>query len=197
MRCLVGDAIRTWDSRVPQAEFAHNNAFNRSLGFFPFQVVYGIVPRGLVALSNLPDRTRLHGDAATFVDSLAHIHDQAVANLESSTTKYKESADLHRHKLVFEVGNLVWAYLTKDRMPSHAYNKLKAKKIGPLQVLERINDNAYRLQLPANISTSDVFNVKYLSRYLGTPTVPDSGSNPSHPGSPDAAASMKVAPTSV
>lgn len=26
-------------------------------------------------------------------------------------------------------------------MPAHAYNKLKAKMIGPLEVLERINDN--------------------------------------------------------
>lgn len=37
----------------------------------------------------------------------------------------------------------MWVYFTRDRMPSHAYNKLKAKKIRPLVVLERINDNAY------------------------------------------------------
>ena len=72
-------------------------------------------------------------------------------------------------------------------MPAHAYNKLKAKKIGPLTVLERINDNVYRLQLPAHITTSDVFNVRYLSRYAPPDPVPDLRSNLSHPGRPDAA----------
>lgn len=62
---------------------------------------------------------------------------------------------------MFEVSNYVWAFLTKDRMPSHAYNKLKNKKIGPLIVLECINDNTYRLQLPAHINMSDVFSVHY------------------------------------
>ncbi|KAL0788306.1 hypothetical protein Bca101_004552 [Brassica carinata] len=72
-------------------------------------------------------------------------------------------------------------------MPAHVYNKLKAKKIGPLTVLERINDNAYRLQLPANINTSDVFNVRYLSRFVPPDADPDSRSNPSNLTGPDAA----------
>lgn len=163
LRCLVGDAIQTWDKKLQQAEFAHNHALNRSLGFCPFQVVYGIIPRGPVALSNLPDRTRLHGEASTFVAAIKDIHDKAIVNLETSATKYKASADSHRRRLVFEVGDNVWAYFTRDRMPAREYNKLKAKKIGPLKVLERINDNAYRLELPQGINTSDVFNVKYLS----------------------------------
>ncbi|KAL0847509.1 hypothetical protein Bca101_020755 [Brassica carinata] len=72
-------------------------------------------------------------------------------------------------------------------MPAHSYNKLKAKKIGPLEVLERINDNAYRLQLPAHITTSDVFNVRHLSRYVPPDPLPDLGSNLSNPGGPDVA----------
>ena len=66
-------------------------------------------------------------------------------------------------------------------MPAHAYNKLKAKKIGPLTIVERINDNAYRLQ------TSDMFNVRYLSRYAPPDPVSDSRLNLSNPGGPDAA----------
>lgn len=80
-------------------------------------------------------------------------------------------------------------------MPAHAYNKLTSKKIGPLKVLECINDNAYRLELPADINTSNVFNVKYLLRYVSATTPLDSRSNLSYPGSPDAAASLSLAPT--
>lgn len=70
-----------------------------------------MIPRGHVDLSNLPDRTRIHGDASTFVDSLKKLHDRVVTNLESSSSKYKLAADLHHRKLVFEVGDFVWANL--------------------------------------------------------------------------------------
>lgn len=194
LRCLVGDSIRTWDAKLPQAEFTHNHSLNHSLGFCPFEVVYGIIPRGPVDISTLPDRTRLHVDATTFVDTLADVHRTAIENLGASASKYKTAADAHRRRLVFQVGDLVWAYLTRDHMPAHAYNKLKSRKIGPLEVLDRINDNAYCLKLPADINTSDVFNVKYLSHFLpATPTL-DSGWNLSNLGGPDAAASLIVAP---
>ena len=62
----------------------------------------------------------------------------------------------------FDVGDFVWAVLTKDRFPAGEYNKLSAKKIGPLEVLEKINPNVYRLKLPSHVHTADVFNVKHL-----------------------------------
>lgn len=173
-------------SKLPQAEFAHNHSCNRSSGFSPFHIIYGLIPRGPVDLSSLPDLTRVHGVAQDFVTDIKRIHEIAHTNLEASADKYKASADSHRRRLMFEVGDLVWAVLTKDRMPSHAYNKLKAKKFGPLKVLERINDNAYRLQLPADVNTSDVFNVRYLSRFV-PPDPSDSRTNPSNLAGPDAA----------
>lgn len=36
LRGLVGDAIKSWDSKLPQSEFVHNHASNRSTGFCPF-----------------------------------------------------------------------------------------------------------------------------------------------------------------
>ncbi|CAF2074797.1 unnamed protein product [Brassica oleracea var. botrytis] len=55
LRCLVGDNIKSWDSVLCQAEFAHNHATNRSTGFSPFHVVFGLVPRGPLDLSLAPD----------------------------------------------------------------------------------------------------------------------------------------------
>ena len=106
----------------------------------------------------------------------------------------KIAADVNRSHLVFDVGDLVWAYFTRDQKLVHTYNKMKAKKLGSLEVLEVNNDNAYRLKLPGYINTSDVFNVKQLSRYVPANTSSDSGSNPSNPGSPDTAASLTLAP---
>ena len=55
----------------------------------PFQVIYGTIPRGPVALSTLPDLTRSHGDAASFVKNLAQVHSETVANLEAATAKLR------------------------------------------------------------------------------------------------------------
>lgn len=181
LRCLVGDNIKSWDTKLCQAEFAHNHALNRSLGFSPFRVVYGLQPRCPLDLSTLPDKTRCHGQAVDFVEDLQHIHNLAHDNLDSSTPKYKAAADTKRRALEFKPGDLVWVVLTKNRLPLREYNKLKSRKIGPVEVLERINPNAYRVLLPPHLNTFNVFNVKHLSPYYGTNEDLDSWSNPSKP----------------
>lgn len=45
------------------------------------------------------------------------------------------------------------------------YNKLAIRKIGLLEIVEKINPNAYQLKLPSHIKTSDVFNVKHIVPY--------------------------------
>ncbi|GKE46137.1 putative reverse transcriptase domain-containing protein [Tanacetum coccineum] len=87
------------------------------------------------------------------------VHD----NLVRGNTKYKQDAD----QVDFEVGDFVLAVLTKDRFSIGEYNKLSAKKIGPLEIVEKINSNAYRLKLPGHIRCSEVFNVKHLLPYHG------------------------------
>ena len=67
--------------------------------------------------------------------------------------------------------------LTKDRLPIHEYNKLKSRKIGPVKVIERINPNAYRVDLPQHIRTANVFNIKHLSPFKGDTDTADSEAN--------------------
>ena len=71
----------------------------------------------------------------------------------------------------------MWAVLTKDRFPVGEYNKLSAKKIGPVEIIEKIYSNAYRLKLPSHIRTADVFNVKHLVPFTGDSS-DDSDSRP-------------------
>lgn len=165
LRCLVGDNIRSWDSVLCQAEFAHNHAHNRSLGYSPFKVVYGVVPRGPLSLTTLPQPGEFHGRARELVDELTTIHAQAGDNLAGTVIKYKRAADKRRREVHFNVGDFVWAVLTKERFPVGQYNKLKHRKIGPVQIVEKVNDNAYRLLLPSHVHTADVFNVKHLFKF--------------------------------
>jgi hypothetical protein len=50
LRSLVTEHHSSWDNILPQEEFAYNDSVNRSTGKSPFQIVYGIQPRGISEL---------------------------------------------------------------------------------------------------------------------------------------------------
>ena len=80
---------------------------------------------------------------------------------DKSTLRHKG-----RKKLVFEPGDLIWLHLSKDRFPELRKSKLMPRADGPFKVLERINDNAYKLELPADFGVSPTFNIADLKPYL-------------------------------
>ena len=55
--------------------------------------------------------------------------------------------------------------MRKERFPTHRWSKLHPRGDGPFQVLERINDNAYKLDLPGEYNISCTFNVSDLSPF--------------------------------
>lgn len=165
LRCLVGDNLRSWDTLLCQAEFAHNHAHNRSLGYSPFKVVYGVVPRDPLALATTPQPGEFHGRAFELIEEITDLHTRAQDNLAGTAIKYKREVDKKRREVNFQVGDHVWAVLIKERFPTGRYKKLLPRKIGPVEFIAKINANAYKLRLPAHIHTADVFNVKHLFKF--------------------------------
>ncbi|PKI36963.1 hypothetical protein CRG98_042664 [Punica granatum] len=84
--------------------------------------------------------------------------------------------------------NHFWQSLWKmDRFSTGDYHKLAARKIGPVEVIEKINSNVYPLKLPSHIRTANVFNEKHLIPYAGDSSDDDdSMANSLHPGENDA-----------
>ena len=69
---------------------------------------------------------------------------------------------------MLEVGDLVWLHLRKDHFPDLRKSKLMPRADGPFKVIEKINDNAYKLELPADFGTvSPTFNIADLKPYFG------------------------------
>lgn len=115
----------------------------------------------------LPSKVCPHDTAEEFVGQLAQVHQSTHAHLVAVTAKYKAQVDQKRRVVDFDVDDFVWAIITKDRFSAHEYSKLAAKKIGPVEIVEKINPNACRLRLPSHVHTSDVFNVKHLCSFHG------------------------------
>ena len=83
-----------------------------------------------------------------------------------------------------------------DRFPTKRKSKLSPRGDRPFQVFERINNNAYRLDLPEEYGVSTTFNIFYLIPFAGgdgtkeeEPT--DLRSNPLQGGGYDAILSRK------
>jgi hypothetical protein len=55
--------------------------------------------------------------------------------------------------------------MSKERFPAKRRSKLLPRGDGPFQVLERINDNAYKLDLPGEYNVSTTFSVTDLSPF--------------------------------
>ena len=167
LRSLVGDQLKSWDKKLGQTEFAHNHAINCSTKLSPFEIMYGFLPQCPLDLANLSNNTKVNHKVEDFVTQLQDVHNLTRQNLLESIAKFKRDADRKRCLVDFEVGDFVWAVQTKDRFPISEYNKLSARKIGPVEIIEKINSNAYRLKLPSHIHTTDVFNAKHLVPFHG------------------------------
>ncbi|GJU78179.1 putative reverse transcriptase domain-containing protein [Tanacetum coccineum] len=166
-----------------------------STGFSPFQVVYSAQPRGPLDLMTPRVSSSVPKKVQDFVAGLNDVHKAVHKNLVRANSKYKQDADYKWRHVDFEEGDFVWAVLTKDRFPVGEFNKLSAKKIGPLEIVEKINSNAYRLELPSHIRCSDVFNVKHLIPYHGDSSDDDlsmnSRTNFVYPGGNDGGPSIE------
>jgi hypothetical protein len=165
LRSLVTEHHSQWDNILPQAEFAYNNSVNRSIGQSPFQIVYGMQPRGISELRDSEQTATRSASAEEFREAMKELHSQVREGLLNSSQEYKRRADQHRRQLQFEVGDLVLAHLRKERFPGGTYNKLKMKKIGPCRVLKRFGANAYEIELPDGIGISRIFNISDLYPY--------------------------------
>ncbi|XP_052173798.1 uncharacterized protein LOC127789074 [Diospyros lotus] len=66
---------------------------------------------------------------------------------------------------VNEKANWVWVHMRKERFPAQRKSKLAPRGDGSFQVLERINDNAYKIDLPGEYNISATFNVSDLSPF--------------------------------
>ncbi|GJR15643.1 putative reverse transcriptase domain-containing protein, partial [Tanacetum coccineum] len=193
---MVNTQLNFSSAYHPQTD-GQTEVVNRSLGnllrcLVGDHVVYSAQPRGPLDLMTPRVSSSVPKKVQDFVAGLHDVHKVVHENLVRANSKYKQDADHKRRHVDFEKGDFVWAVLTKDRFPVGEYNKLSA---GPLEIVEKINSNAYRLKLPSHIRCYDVFNVKHLIPYHGDSSDDDlamnSRTNFVYPGGNDGGPSIE------
>jgi hypothetical protein len=115
----------------------------------------------------LPSSEKLSFNAKQHAELMLKMPETTKENIERMNTKYKFSGDKGRKQLDFEPGDLVWLHLRKERFLDLRKSKLMPRADDPFKVLENINENAYKLDLPADFGVSPTFNIADFKPYLG------------------------------
>lgn len=165
LRSLVGDNPKKWDLVLPQAEFAYNRSNHSSTGRSPFFVVYGRNPFTPLDLAPSPEHQHFSVDGEEQATQIKRLHEQVREQIIKHNLQYQTRVNKHRRKVIFNEGDLVWVYLRRERFPQGRFGKLQPRADGPFRVLQRINDNAYKIDLPGHYKVSATFNIADLSPY--------------------------------
>jgi transposase InsO family protein len=163
LRCYVDEQQSNWANLLPMAEFAHNNSFINSTGCSPFRMLYGYDPHmdlridEHISIPSLQDRWT----------KIAELQTHAKEQWKRTQERSMEYVNRHRKDMEFKVGDKV-LLSTKNLRFKIPKKKLWKRFIGPLQVIDRVGSNAYRLQLPSEWRMHNVFNIEYLEPFKGS-----------------------------
>jgi hypothetical protein len=94
------------------------------------------------------------------------MHETTKHNIEKMNEKYRIAGSKGRKEVKLELGDLVWLHLRKDRFSDLRKSKLIPRADGPFKIIKKINDNAYKLDLPPEFGVSPTFNISDLKPYL-------------------------------
>jgi hypothetical protein len=87
------------------------------------------------------------------------MHETTKLNIEKMNEKYRITASKGHKEVKLEPIDLVWLYLRKERLPELRKSKLMSRAAGPFKILPKINDNAYKLELPPEFGVNPNFNI--------------------------------------
>ncbi|KAJ3703272.1 hypothetical protein LUZ61_006977 [Rhynchospora tenuis] len=167
LRCMIFDQQKTWCRWLSLAEYWYNTSFQQSLGTSPFQALYGYQP------TLLPLGDTIRSTNASVNDLLKDRHKALIqirSNLVKAQNRMKKYADLKRSDRHFKVGD--WVYLRVQpykqlTLTSGGNQKLNAKYCGPFEVLEKVGQLAYKLNLPPDSHIHPVIHVSQLKQHIG------------------------------
>ena len=136
----------------------------------PYEALYGRKCRTRLCWSDIDEARTIGPDLIQeATDKIRLIQ----TRMKTAQSRQKSYADRRRRPLEFQVGEHVFLKVspTKGVMRFGQTGKLCPRYIGPYEILERINEVAYRLALPTDLDrVHNVFHVSMLRKYIPDPS---------------------------
>lgn len=153
-----------WDRCIVPLLFAYREVPQESLGYSPFELLYGRNVRGpMTILKELwtqeaitPEVKRTYQYVLDLWNRLQQTCDLAHQELVRAQKRQHRYSNMGKRGRFFKPGDRVLLLLTAEQ------NKLLMKWKGPFRVLEKIGPVDYKVQLP---NRTKIFHVNLLKRY--------------------------------
>ncbi|XP_069993662.1 uncharacterized protein [Penaeus vannamei] len=164
-----------WDLGVPLMLYAIRCTKQESLGFSPYELLFGRDIRGPIKLLyeswiGIENSGSLSDYVVKMKTRLQHLQEFSHKNLERAQCSMKGTYDRNAIEREFGIGEKVLLFLPVRKQP------LTAKYQGPFKVLEKINDINYVIATPGRRKKKKVVHINLLKKY--------------HPRRPEAASAL-------
>ena len=166
LRAHCAEQKKDWDSGLPFVLFAARSAVQESLGFSPFELVYGRTVRGplQIAKERWVEQGKASEDTVTYMDRLKkNISDAlrlARRNLSEAQGRMKRKFDRKAKKREFKKGEEVLLLSPNRGSP------FDGRYLGPYVVSQKIDERTYRIDTPEGRRKSQVCHINRLKAYI-------------------------------
>ena len=116
--------------------------------------MYGYIPLNPLDLLPMPNSTLFK-----------HKERKTKAKFEKKNESCAKSANMGHNRIIFEPEDWVWFHMRKERFPSQIKSNLMPRGSGLSQVVPKVNDNAYKIDLPDEYGVSATLKVADLSPF--------------------------------
>jgi len=144
----MSKSLRDWDIRLPHVEFAYNRSPCYTISNSHFEACYGLNPFTPFDLIHIPQESKVSFEDEERAKEMKKLYEQLRAQIEKINEQYKAKANESCTNLKFQSGDFVWLHLRKKRSPSRRKRKLMARGDGPYNIVQKVGDNAYKIELP-------------------------------------------------
>ena len=164
LRRMCSERPKDWDRYLPALLFAYREVPQESLGFSPFEMIYGRSIRGpMNILKEVWTKQTVDPDVKTTYEYVLDLQNRlqctcemAKQELQKAQGKQKRYFDTKSKDRVFYPGDKVLLLLPSDD------NKLLMQWKGPFEVIERVHGHDYRVMLTDRVK---MFHANMLKRY--------------------------------
>jgi hypothetical protein len=165
MRTYCFENEKDWDEGIGMLMFAARESFQESLGFSPFELVFGHNVRGPLKvlkehwLGDDPEDNNILDYVSKFRTRLVRTCELAREHLKAAQHKMKDQFDLKAQEREFSVGEKVLVLLPITGHP------LKARYHGPYEVLKRTGEVNYVVKTPDRRRSTQLCHINMLKPY--------------------------------
>ncbi|GKB71679.1 putative reverse transcriptase domain-containing protein [Tanacetum coccineum] len=164
LRACAIDFGKGWVNHFPLVEFSYNNSYHASIKAAPFEALYGRKCRSPICWTEVGEAQILGPE---LIQETTEKIVQIKQRMQATRDRQKSYANLKRKPIEFQVGDNVMLKVSpwKGVVRFGKRGKLNPRYVRPFNVLEKVGEVAYKLELPEELSkVHNTFHVSNLKK---------------------------------